>query len=214
MTAVAIAVGPEQRVLAVRRARMLNRFSLVWNGLEAVVALAAGIAAGSVSLVGFGLDSVVEVSASVILAWRLSREGEDCTQADDRRATRAVAISFLALGIYVGIEATRGLLAGDRPDASVIGVALAAISLVLMPFVARAKRRVAPILGSQAQAAEANQTQLCAVLSGVLLLGLLANAVAGWWWADGVAALGIAALALREASRTWRAESLADTCCH
>jgi divalent metal cation (Fe/Co/Zn/Cd) transporter len=214
MTAAAVSVLRADRLRAVRRARLLNRFSITWNVLEAGIALTAGLVAGSISLIGFGLDSVVEVSASVILAWRLSREGDDCTQADDRRATRAVAISFFALGAYVGIEALRGLAAGDHPDASTVGVVLAAVSLMVMPFLARAKRQVAPILGSQAQAAEANQTQLCAVLSGVLLVGLLANGVLGWWWADGLAAVGIAVLATREGLQTWRAESLADTCCH
>ena len=203
------------RPAAVRRARVLNRFSLAWNVTEAGVALAAGLAAGSISLIGFGLDSVVEVSASATLAWRLSKERSGaCTQADDRVATRVVAVSFAALGTYVAVEATRDLLSGHRPDASAIGVVLAVLSLAIMPWLARAKRQVAPVLGSQAQAAEADQTALCALLSAVLLVGLVANAVLGWWWADAVAGLGIAALALRAAVTTWRAESLADTCCH
>lgn len=203
------------RPAAVTRARRLNRFSLAWNLVEAVVALLAGVAAGSISLVGFGLDSVVEVSASAALAWRLTKERNDgCTQADDRTATRLVAISFAALGAYVAIEATRDLLAGHRPEASTVGVLLALLSLLVMPWLARAKRRIAPVLGSQAQASEADQTALCALLSAVLLVGLVANGVLGWWWADAVAGLGIAALALRAAVTTWRAESLADTCCH
>jgi divalent metal cation (Fe/Co/Zn/Cd) transporter len=211
MTAVAI----HDRPAAVRQARLLNRISLGWNAAEAVVALSAGVAAGSVSLVGFGLDSMVEVSASAALAWRLSREGgEACTQPDDRRATRLVAASFAALGIYVGIEAIRSLAAGDHPAVSGVGIGLAVASLLLMPVLVRAKRRVAPVLGSRAQEAEADQTALCALLSGVLLVGLVANAALGWWWADGIAALGIAALALRASVTTWRAESLADTCCH
>jgi divalent metal cation (Fe/Co/Zn/Cd) transporter len=202
------------RPAAVGRARALNRFSLAWNVVEAGLALAAGIAAGSISLVGFGLDSVVEVSASAALAWRLAQEGKGCTQPDDRRATRMVALSFGALAGYVAVEATRDLIDGHHPEASAIGVALAVASLLVMPWLARAKRAVAPVLGSQAQAAEADQTALCALLSAVLLVGLVANAVLGWWWADAVAALGIAALAARAAVTTWRAESLADTCCH
>ena len=203
------------RPAAVRQARFLNRISLAWNGVEAAVALAAGVAAGSVSLVGFGLDSVVEVSASGALAWRLAREGrEGCTQPDDRRATRIVAASFAALGGYVGIEAVRSLVVGDRPASSGVGIVLALVSLLLMPLLVRAKRRVAPALGSRAQQAEADQTALCALLSGVLLVGLVANAALGWWWADPVAGLGIAVLALRAAVTTWRADSLADTCCH
>lgn len=211
MTAVALLDRPA----AVRRARFLNRISLAWNATEAVVALVAGIAASSVSLVGFGLDSVVEVSASAALAWRLSREGRaDCTQPDDRRATRLVAVSFAALGIYVGADAIVSVVSGDRPETSSVGIALAITSLVLMPMLVRAKRQVAPVLGSRAQEAEADQTALCALLSGVLLVGLVANAALGWWWADAVAALGIAALALNAARTTFRAESLADTCCH
>jgi divalent metal cation (Fe/Co/Zn/Cd) transporter len=202
------------RPAAVGRARALNRFSLAWNVIEAGLALAAGIAAGSISLVGFGLDSVVEVSASVALAWRLAQEGKGCTQPDDRRATRLVALSFGALAAYVAVEAIRDLVDGHHPEASAIGVALAVASLLVMPWLARAKRAVAPVLGSQAQAAEADQTALCALLSAVLLVGLVANAALGWWWADAVAALGIAALAARAAVTTWRAESLADTCCH
>ena len=201
------AVAPVDRPAAVRQARVLNRISLAWNATEAAVALAAGIAAGSVSLVGFGLDSVVEVSASAALAWRLGREdAAGCTQPDDRRATRLVAGSFAALGGYVGIEAVRSLVDGDRPATSGVGIALAMLSLVLMPVLVRAKRRVAPVLGSRAQEAEADQTALCALLSGVLLVGLVANAALGWWWADGVAALGIAVLALRAAVTTWRAD--------
>lgn len=202
------------RPAAVTRARRLNRFSLGWNVTEAVVALLAGVAAGSISLIGFGLDSVVEVMASVALAWRLSREGDGCTQPDDRRATRMVAASFAALGAYVAVEAVRDLAAGHHPEASTVGVVLAIVSLLVMPWLARAKRRLAPVLGSQAQAAEADQTALCALLSAVLLVGLVANAALGWWWADAVAGLAIAALALRAAVHTWRAESLADTCCH
>lgn len=202
------------RPAAVHRARLLNRFSLTWNLVEAAVALAAGVAAGSISLIGFGLDSVVEVSAAAALTWRLAQEGKGCTQSDDRRATRLVALSFAALAAYVGVEATRDLIDGHHPEASAVGVALAVASLLVMPWLARAKRAVAPVLGSQAQAAEADQTALCALLSGVLLVGLVANAALGWWWADAVAGLGIAALALRAAVTTWRADSLADTCCH
>jgi divalent metal cation (Fe/Co/Zn/Cd) transporter len=167
-----------------------------------------------VSLVGFGLDSVIEVWASLILTWRLAAERRSgCTQATDRRATRAVAVSFLALALYVAADATRRLVDGARPETTIIGIVLTAVSLLVMPLLARAKRRVAPALGSRAQEAEADQTRLCAYMSAVVLVGLLANSVLDWWWADPVAALGIAALAVIDAGRTWRAESLADTCC-
>lgn len=179
-----------------------------------MVALSAGVAAGSVSLVGFGLDSVIEVSASVILAWRLAQERRGgCMAEGDRRATRAIAVSFAALAGYVWVVGVVDLTAGREPDASVVGIVLATLSLLVMPWLARAKRALAPALGSRAAASEADQTALCAVLSGVVLVGLALNATAGWWWADPVAALFVGGLAAREAVATWRAESLADTCC-
>jgi len=199
---------------AVRRARWLNVATIGWNGTEGVVAVAAGVAAGSVSLVGFGFDSAIEVSAALILAWRLRRERRGgCMQADDRRATRAIAVSFAVLAAYVGVESLRALTSGAEPDASIIGIGMASLSLVLMPVLARAKLALAPALGSAAAVADAKQTNICALLSGVLLVGLSANAVLGWWWADPLAGLAIAGIALAEARRTWTAESLEDTCC-
>jgi divalent metal cation (Fe/Co/Zn/Cd) transporter len=204
----------EIRETALDRARLLNRLSLGWNVVEGFVALAAGVAAGSVSLIGFGLDSGIEVSASAILAWRLHQEHRGgCMAEDDRRATRLIAVSFAALAIYVWIAGVGDLLAGSEPEPSVIGVLLAAASVVVMPPLARAKRRLALPLGSSAAVSEANQTMLCAVLSAVVLVGLALNLTLGWWWADPVAALFIGALAAGEARRTWRAESLEDTCC-
>jgi divalent metal cation (Fe/Co/Zn/Cd) transporter len=203
-----------ERRLAVRRSRALNRLTIGWNVIEGIVAVATGVVAGSVSLVGFGLDSGIEVSAAVILAWRLSKEvGHGCMTSFDRRATRLIALSFAALALYVGVESARDLLGGTPPEASVVGMVLAALSLVVMPLLARAKRRLAPALGSRAALSEANQTSLCALLSAVLLIGLGLNAALGWWWADPTAGLVIAGLAGVEAVRTWRAESLADTCC-
>ena len=199
---------------AVRRARLLNRFSITYNVVEAVVALAAGFAAGAVSLIGFGLDSVIEVSASGVLAWRLMAERRDgCTQEADRRATKAIALSFFALAGYVGYESIDRLVASEEPDTSVVGIVLTGLSLVVMPFLARAKQRLAPALGSRAQEAEASQTMLCAYLSAVVLAGLLVHLMLGWWWADPLAGLAIAGLATVEGVRTWRAESLEDTCC-
>ncbi len=206
--------GADARHRAVRRATLLNRVSIGYNVVEGMVALAAGVAAGSLSLLAFGLDSVVEVSASLILAWRLRAERRaGCTQGTDRTATRLIALSFAALAIYVGIESIRRLATGEEADSTRIGIVLTAVSVVLMPWLARAKRRVAPLLGSRAQHAEANQTTICALMSVVVLVGLVLNAALGWWWADPAAALGIAAIAAVEAVRTWRAESLADTCC-
>lgn len=206
--------GGSARAVALHRARWLNAATIGWNVVEGVVAVAAGVVAGSVSLVGFGVDSGIEVSAALILTWRLRQEHKGgCMQKSDARAARAIAVSFLVLAVYVGFESARDLVAGARPEASAVGIALAALSLLVMPLLARAKRAVAPVLGSAAALADAKQTNLCALLSAVLLVGLGANAVLGWWWADPVAGLGIAGLAAAEAVRTWRADSLADTCC-
>jgi divalent metal cation (Fe/Co/Zn/Cd) transporter len=214
---VAVSIDVRQappRAAAVRRARWLNLATIGWNSVEGVVAVLAGVAAGSVSLVGFGFDSAIEVSAAVVLAWRLRQERRDeCMQESDRRATRAIAVSFVALAIYVGVEAVRDLVDGAHPDASIVGIVLAGLSLTVMPVLARAKRRLASALGSQAVVADAKQTNLCALLSAVVLVGLGANAVLGWWWADPTAGLVIAGLAGVEAVRTWRAEALEDTCC-
>lgn len=203
------------RANLVQRAKVLNVFTIGWNGVEMVVALIAGVAASSASLIGFGLDSSIEVSAALVLTWRLANEsnGETCNDAVDRKAQRAVAVSFAALALYVGTTAIIGLVAGDRPDVSVAGIVIAALSLVVMPVLAASKRRIAHDLGSRAAEAEAHQTNLCALLSAALLVGLGAHAVAGWWWADGLAALAIALAAAVMAQRTWTAESLEDTCC-
>ena len=210
---VAPTIAPD-REAAVRRARRLNVATIAWNGTEGVVAVAAGVAAGSVSLVGFGFDSAIEVSAALILAWRLHRERRGgCMQADDHRATRAIAVSFAVLALYVGVESVRALTSHSEPDASAVGIVMASLSLVLMPILARAKLRLAPALGSAAAVADAKQTNLCALLSAVLLVGLSANAFLGWWWADPLAGLAIAGIAVAESVRTWRADSLEDTCC-
>lgn len=206
--------APTSRADAVRRVTWLNRATIGWNVVEGVVAVAAGVAAGSVALVGFGLDSGVEVATSLVLAWRLAQERRGgCMAEFDRRATRAIAVCFVALALYVGAEATTQLVTAAEPAVSVPGMAVAALSLVVMPAVAWAKLRLAPVLGSQAVAAESRQTLLCAGLSGVLLVGLALNAALGWWWADPVAGLAIAGVAAYEAVRTWRAEALEDTCC-
>jgi divalent metal cation (Fe/Co/Zn/Cd) transporter len=213
---VAASVGPTrpERRSAVQRARLLNVTTIGWNTVEGVVAIAAGVAAGSVSLVGFGIDSAIEVSAAVILAWRLHLERKGgCMQVADAKARKAIAASFAALAIYVAYDAVGDLIEGTKPQASTVGVVLAAVSLALMPALARAKARLAPVLGSAAAGADAAQTNLCALLSAVVLVGVGANWTAGWWWADPAAGLGIAVIAGAEAVRTWRADSLDDTCC-
>ena len=207
-------LAPGERDAAVARARRLNQVSLAWNLAEGIVAVIAGLAAGSVSLVGFGIDSGIEVSAALILAWRLHQERRrGCMVAYDRMATRLIAVAFVALAVYVWIDAIGELSGRARPHASIPGLVLAVASVILMPRLARAKRALAPALGSQAVSADAQQTSLCALLSGVLIVGVGLNILFGWWWADPVAALVIGALALEAGRRVWRAESLADTCC-
>ena len=205
---------PTTREQAVTRQKWLTAATIGWNGAEGVIAIAAGLAAGSVSLIGFGLDSGIEVSAALILAWRLAQERRTgCKQEADQLAQRLIAVSFAALALYVGVESVRDLVLADRPQGSLVGIVLAALSLATMPLLARAKRRLAPLIGSRAVEAEANQTFLCALMSGALLVGLSANAALGWWWADPLAGLCIAGAAAYAAVATWRADSLADTCC-
>ena len=207
-------VAPTARDRALRTARRLNVATLGWNVVEAVVAVSAALAAGSLSLLAFGLDSCIEVSGALVLTWRLARERRDgCRQPDDRRATRVLAVSFFALAGYVGVESVLSLVQREEPSVSAVGIVLTSLSLLVMPLLARAKRRLAPVLGSRAQEREAQQTQLCAVLSAVVLVGLGLNAAVGWWWADPAAALVVAGLAAVEGVRSWRATSLEDTCC-
>jgi divalent metal cation (Fe/Co/Zn/Cd) transporter len=212
--AVTVRLAPSERAAAVVRARRLNRLSLAWNVVEGAVALVAGAVAGSVSLVGFGIDSGIEVSAALILAWRLHQERRSgCMVGYDRKAARLIALAFVVLAGYVWVNAIADLAGRARPEASVPGLLVAVAAVILMPRLARAKRALAPTLGSQAVSADAQQTSLCALLSAVLIVGVGLNTLFGWWWADPVAALAIGALALEAGRRAWRAESLADTCC-
>ncbi len=205
---------PMTRDRAVTRQKWLTAATIGWNTVEGVVAIAAGVAAGSVSLIGFGLDSGVEVSAALILTWRLAQERRTgCKQDADKRAQRLIAVSFAALALYVGVESVRDLILIDQPEESLLGIFIAALSLMVMPSLARFKRRLAPLIGSRAVEAEATQTVLCALMSGGLLIGLGANAALGWWWADPLAGLFIASLAGYETVSVWRADSLEDTCC-
>ncbi len=210
-----VVVTHRHRAEAVTRQKWLTAATIAWNAIEGIVAIAAGIAASSVSLIGFGLDSGIEVSAALILAWRLAQERRTgCKQEADRLAQRLIALSFVVLALYVGIESVRDLLLAHRPAASTVGIVMAALSLVAMPLLAVAKRRLAPVLGSRAVQAEATQTIVCALMSAALLIGLGSNAAFGWWWADPLAGITIAFMALSAGINTWRAESLEDTCCH
>jgi len=182
-----------------------------WHFIEFGIALVAGIAAGSIALIGFGADSLIEALAGFVVLWLFTgtRRGSDHAE---RRAQQMISISFYVLAAYVTVEAIRTLLSGDHPKTSWIGVALAAFTATTMPLLAVAKRRVGKELHSAAAVKEAGQTTLCAYLSIALLIGLLANALAGWWWADPAAALVIAAVALREGRESWRGEGCCEFC--
>jgi divalent metal cation (Fe/Co/Zn/Cd) transporter len=200
----------EERRALTRRARTLTHLGLGWHVFEAAVAIVAGVVAGSVALIAFGADSVIEAGAGLVVLWLLTG-GRVSSGHAERRAQKLIAASFVLLAAYVTVESARDLLGGHHPAASWVGVGLATITLVAMPPLAAAKRRVATTLGSSAAASESRQTMLRAYLSAALLVGLLANAVAGWWWADPTVALLIAAVALDEARDAWRGDSC--TCC-
>lgn len=211
MTALEVEVDHQD---AVTRARRLNALTIAWNAVEGVVAVTAGAMAGSLSLIGFGLDSGIEVSAALVLTWRLDHERRGPVEPQvERRAQRAIAVCFAALATYVLTTSAVNLAAGSQPDASTAGLVIAGLSLLVMPALAQAKRRVARQLDSGAAEAEAAQTDLCTMLSAALLVGLGANALWGWWWADSTVALLIGLSAAWMAVRTWRSDTLSDTCC-
>jgi divalent metal cation (Fe/Co/Zn/Cd) transporter len=200
----------EERQRLTRGARRLTQLGLAWHALEAAIAITAGVIAGSVALVGFGADSVIEAGAGLVVLWLVTGERLSSHRAE-RRAQQLIAASFLLLSVYVTIESTRDLIGGHHPAVSWVGVVLAAVTLVAMPPLAAAKRRVGAALGSSATTSESRQTMLCAYLSAALLVGLLANALFGWWWADPAVALLIAAAALTEARDAWQGKSC--NCC-
>jgi divalent metal cation (Fe/Co/Zn/Cd) transporter len=188
----------------------LTELSLGWHALEAAVAIGAGVVAGSVALVAFGADSLIEAGAGLVVLWLVTGERLSFGRAE-RRAQQLIAVSFGLLAVYVAVESARDLVGAHHPATSWVGIGLSAVTLVAMPPLAAAKRRVGHALGSSATVSESRQTMLCAYLSAALLVGLLANAVAGWWWADPLVALGIGVVAVREAWDAWRGESCG--CC-
>jgi divalent metal cation (Fe/Co/Zn/Cd) transporter len=197
---------PEQRRRLGRRAQLLAAASVTYNALEAVIAIIAGLVAGSVALVGFGLDSVVEVSSGLIILWQFRHR---LPETREHQALRMLAISFFALASYVAFESAQALLTGNDPDASPAGIGLAIASLIVMPVLSRAQRRTGKALGSNAVMADGTQTLLCTYLSAVLLIGLVLNAALGWGWADPIAGLIIAGVAVREGREAWKGQ----TCC-
>lgn len=202
-----VAARAERRRLAAR-VRLLSWASLGYMVMEGTIALLAGVWAGSVALVGFGLDSAIEGFASAIIVWRFTGH-RVFSDAAETRAQKLVAIQFFLLAPYVAVESVRALVSGAHADVSWLGVALSVSSLIVMPYLGIAKQRLADALGSAATKGEGRQNMLCAYLSGALLIGLLGNAAFGAWWLDPVVGLVIAALALKEGREAWRGEG----CC-
>jgi divalent metal cation (Fe/Co/Zn/Cd) transporter len=193
-----------------RQARWLAWGGIAWHFIEFGIALGAGIAASSIALIGFGADSLIEALAGFVVLWLFTGSRVGSPKAE-RRAQQLIALSFYVLAAYISVEAVRSLIGGNEPSASWVGIGLAAFTAPTMPLLAVAKRRLGHKLGSSATVQEASQTQLCAYLSVALLIGLGANALLGWWWADPLAALVIAAVALREGRETWKGDSC--ECC-
>jgi divalent metal cation (Fe/Co/Zn/Cd) transporter len=201
--------SPERAALE-RRAKLLAWGGNGWHLIEFAIAIGAGIAAGSVALVGFGIDSVIEALAGGVVVWLFSG-GRGSSQTAERRAQQMIAASYGVLVAYVGVEAIRDLLGSSHPGVSWVGVGLAAFTAPTMPTLARAKRNIGRKLNSSATVSEASQNMICAYLSIALLAGLLANAILGWWWADPAAALVIAAVAAKEGVEAWQGKSC--ECC-
>lgn len=202
----ALAAAPDRVGILRRRIRIVVAITITWNLIEAVVALGAGAAASSSALIGFGLDSIVEVLSAAAVAWQFSAADP---QRREQVALRVIAVSFFALAAYVSVDAVLSLAGLREPEHSPVGIAIAALSLVVMPFLSWFERRTGRELGSASAVADSKQTLICTYLSAALLAGLLLNSLLGWAWADSIAALVIAVFALREGVEAWRGEA----CC-
>jgi divalent metal cation (Fe/Co/Zn/Cd) transporter len=206
-------LSPTERATLVRRGQWLSRGTLLYNSLEGIASIVAGVIAGSISLVGFGIDSVIEVSSSLAALWRLRADADPVRRAQVEAITlRAIGGLFLLLALYVLVDASRSLYQHEPPDRSVPGIIITALSVVVMPLLARAKRRVGVALGSRALTADAMQTSLCMWLSMIVLAGLVLNALFGWWWADPVAAICMTPIIAKEGVEGLRGEDHCDDC--
>jgi divalent metal cation (Fe/Co/Zn/Cd) transporter len=206
---ISLGPSPARRDVLTRRIRLLVAATITYNAIEAVVALTAGTLASSSALIGFGLDSLIEVSSAAAVAWQFTSADH---QRRERTALRVIAVSFFALAAYVTVESVRALAGGERAEHSTIGIVLAAVSLAVMPVLSAAQRRTGSELGSVSAVADSRQTLLCTYLSAVLLAGLVVNSLFGWWWADPAAALVIAAVAVKEGRDAWRGIACCPQC--
>ncbi|MFJ3673328.1 cation transporter [Streptomyces sp. NPDC090106] len=209
MTAISLGTSPARREVLTRRIRLLVAATITYNVIEAVVALTVGTLASSTALVGFGLDSVIEVSSAAAVAWQFSAREHAVRDAREQTTLRIISLSFFTLAAYVSVDAVRALAGSAEADRSIPGIVLAALSLAVMPFLSAAQRRAGRELGSASAVADSKQTLLCTYLSAVLLAGLILNAVLGWSWADPIAALVIAAIAVKEGRDAWQGKG----CC-
>lgn len=199
------------RANVARRGRNLEIFTVTWNSLEGIIAVTAGAMAGSISLVGFGIDSLIEVTSGAALLWRMKAD-EDVSRREriEKLSLRIVGVCFVALALYIAIDAAKTLLEKEAPQHSLVGIVLACVSLVVMPVLSRAKRQVAGQLNSAAMQADAKQTEFCTYLSAILLAGLLLNSLLGWWWADPLAALIMAPIIANEGREALSGKHCAD----
>ncbi|HEY1324842.1 MAG TPA: cation transporter [Streptosporangiaceae bacterium] len=209
MTALTLGPSPDRREILTRRVRWLVTATITYNLIEAAVAISAGTVASSGALVAFGLDSVIEVASAAAVAWQFSAGDHAGIERREKTALKVTAVSFFALAVYVAADAVRTLAGADQAGHSVPGLVLAALSLMIMPILSYAQRRAGRELGSASAVADSRQTLLCTYLSAVLLAGLALNTAFGWAWADPIAALVIAAVAVKEGREAWHG----DTCC-
>lgn len=204
-----------QRAVSVRRGRSLEYFTIGWNLLEGIISIGSGLVAGSIALVGFGFDSLIEVSSGAALAWRLHLDALEQRERAEAKALKLVGICFIALAAYVSFDSAKSLLRYEAPDKSYIGIVITVISLFVMPFLAREKRKVAKSISSRALEADSKQTDLCVYLSAITLCGLALNALFGWWWADPAAALLMVPIIAKEGIEALRVETCCDDgACH
>lgn len=203
------------RARLIKRGRYLEYFTIGYNSLEALIAVAAGLVAGSIALVGFGFDSLIEVTSGSILLWRLHADAdEDRRERIEAFSLRLIGVCFMLLALYVTYDSARSLIKREAPHESIVGIMLAAVSVIVMPLLVRAKRKVARGINSGALMADSKQTELCTYLSAILLGGLLFNAILGWWWADPVAALIMVPIIVNEGIEALRGETCCDDACH
>jgi divalent metal cation (Fe/Co/Zn/Cd) transporter len=210
MSQVPISIGAASRSILVSRGRKLEYFTIIYNSLEGLIAIGSGLIAGSIALVGFGFDSLIEVISGSVLLWRLYADvNEARRERVEAISLRIVGVCFMMLAAYVSFDSIKSLVRSEAPEESLPGIILAAVSLIVMPLLVRAKRRVARGINSGALMADSKQTELCTYLSAILLAGLVLNALLGWWWADPLAALIMVPIIVKEGIEGLRGE----TCC-